>query len=195
MGKKTNNQTSTTLGNEVVLIPVSEKGGMGIEQTKALMELMITTTSYDADGDEDNTTREVIRGRNENDGAACYDLREGEGKSAMMEGYVRSQRSHRGYDIRIDPRKIEAFENAARRMHFSTIDDCEPKLHLHNVIHNCVRHELPSANAELRIIHTARPRTKGKSAVAGRVTDIYRGSAGLPLAGTVFDPRRYRRIK
>ncbi len=32
MGKNTNNnKTSTSLGNEVVLIPVSEKGGRGTE--------------------------------------------------------------------------------------------------------------------------------------------------------------------
>ncbi len=100
-----------------------------------------------------------------------------------------------GYDIEIHPRKLEAWENAARWMHYSSIDDSEPKPHLHNVFPNCVRHELSPAGAEVRIVHTVQPRTKGKSVMAGRLADIYRGSAGLPLVGTVFDPRRYRRIK
>ncbi|SMD16377.1 hypothetical protein [Rhizobium sp. RU36D] len=108
-------------------------------------------------------------------------------------GYVRTRKL--GYDMRIDPRKVEALENAARRMHFSTIDDGELKPHLHNVIPNIVSHDIPPAGAEVRIVHTVQPRTKGKSVMAGRLADIYRGSAGLPLAGTVFDPRRYRRIK
>lgn len=182
MGKKTNEVTaSTSLGKGVFLSPVSDKGGISISTATAHLEEQIAALQHDADGNEE----EAAFAR-----TSLKDYIETHGESFQEE------RHGAGYDIDIPSYKLEALERFAQWQHFhSSIDDGEPKPHLHNVIPNCVRHELPPADAELRIVHTVKPRTKGKSAVAGRVTDIYRGSAGLPLAGTVFDPRRYRRIK
>ncbi|AYM66129.1 hypothetical protein G6L68_25435 [Agrobacterium fabrum] len=133
-------------------------------------------------------------------------VREGRGKSAVMEGYIRAQREHAGHVYAIAPRnravysilndmteeeieRQKATVQAAIDAGMSVIEpgpvichstspiDEEPKVHLHNVIMN------------------VSPRTKGKSVVAGQLANLLRDSARLPLAGTHFDPRRYRRIK
>lgn len=269
MSKNTNKDGKWSSGmgkTGLFLIPVSDKGGMGNEPTKAFMDELIASMKADLDGDsrliETRTNQEACRINAEikkntvyicetpldaidmieqaqqrgeevyfrppsfvffgKEAVDSFDARREEedrqrqgvqaaleagapslnadevkqdtiGRTPRMLGYVR--KNSVGYDIKIEPQKLEALENAVHWKHLSsTIDDGELKPHLHYVFPNVVRHELPPEDTRV-VIHTFRPRTKGNSSFSGRLADIYRGAAGLPLAGTVFDPRRYRRIK
>lgn len=210
MGKKTNEIT----------IQASDKGGMTIERAKARFEELLASMKHDADGVEDAPGGDNVlilgddyhqepedREKAEARGVQYYDLREGEGKSAVLDAYIRAQREHGGLwaiapledRTGIEEQMAELQELESRhplaRWHFTTIDDGEPKPYQHNVIPNIVNHDLPTAGAHVVVVHTTRPRTKGKSSIAGSLASHFRDSAHLPLAGTVFDPRRYRRIK
>ncbi|MEI3807629.1 hypothetical protein V6R85_24205 [Agrobacterium sp. CCNWLW32] len=222
MGKKTNdNRTSTSFGKEVFLIPVSDKGGMGIEQAAAFLDNLIASTKYHAEGSEDDTKggHALItsggyflspedRAEAETKGLEYYDLREGEGKSAAMSGYIRMveartnvearrinneirrERREVGYAFwsKGDGKWIDSEEvNRQREAIKAAIDGGATMMEPEPIV---FRHYPASIHGdELLYCHN----------VFFNVTNRRRRfrldpSNPLPLAGTVFDPRRYRQI-